>query len=254
MGHYFIDLSVPIDSNAKEFTPPKIDYMNHDETVERMAKGFGIPLEQWPLDRAWATEVVSLATHTGTHIDAPYHYWDYTGDKPAKKIDELPLDWFYGPGVVLNFTWKKPGEIITKEDVIHELERINHTLSAKEIVLFHTGADKHLYSPDYLDIHPGVSAEATRFLIQQGIKVMGTDGYGWDVPFKVHGDMYKKTNDPNVLWEAHYVGKELEYCQIEKLANLDQIPKPAGFTVIAFPIKIAGASAGWARPVALISK
>jgi kynurenine formamidase len=55
-----------------------------------------------------------------------------------------------------------------------------------------------------------------------------------------------------VLWAAHFVGKEKEYCQIEKLANLEKIPQPFGFKVAVFPIKVEGASAGWARPVAII--
>ena len=99
-----------------------------------------------------------------------------------------------------------------------------------------------------------MSAEATEYLIQHGIKVMGTDGYGWDVPFWVQGEKFRQTGDPNVIWAAHYVGKRLEYCQIEKLANLDQIPSPTGFTVVAFPIKITGASAGWVRAVAIVDE
>src|SRR5699024_9114230 len=102
---------------------------------------------------------------------------------------------------------------------------------------------------DYINSHPGVSAEATKYLISYGIKVMGTDGYGWDVPFKVQRDKFKETGDHNVLWEAHYVGKELEYCQLEKLSNIEKIPYSYGFNVIAFQIKISGASRGCVRAV-----
>lgn len=81
---------------------------------------------------------------------------------------------------------------------------------------------------------------------------MGTDGYGWDVPFWVQAERFKATGDPNVIWAAHYVGKRLEYCQIEKLANLDLIPRSTGFKVVAFPIKISGGSGGWTRAAAII--
>lgn len=254
MAKKFIDLSVPMDVNSKEPSPPEIKYENHDETVEVAAKAFGIKASEWPEGKAWAREDVKLTTHTGTHVDAPWHYWYKTGDQPAKTVDQLPLDWFYGDGVILNFTSKKAGEEISKEEIIQELDRINYSLKPGDIVLIRTDADKKLYSPEYPFIHPGMSAEGTRYLINKGIRVMGTDGYGWDVPFEVHGKKFKETGDPNVLWASHYVGKELEYSQIEKLANLDKIPYPTGFTVIAFPINIKGASGGWVRAVAVLDE
>jgi kynurenine formamidase len=254
MSIRIIDLSVPFDNDSKEPVPPKIEYQAHHETTEHAANAFGLQPSDWPEGGGWAVEMVHATTHTGTHVDAPYHYWYKTGDKPARTIDELPLEWFYGNGVILNFTWKKPGEEISTEDVTNELKRINHELSPGEIVMIRTDCDKYLYNPDYGNLHPGMSAEATRYLISCGIKVMGTDGYGWDVPFKVMADQYRETGDKSVIWAAHYVGKELEYCQIEKLANLGEIPNPTGFKVATFPIKIKGASAGWARPVAIIEE
>lgn len=115
-------------------------------------------------------------------------------------------------------------------------------------------ADKKLYDEDYAISHVGASAEATRWLIDQGIKVMGTDGWGWDIPFNFQAADYKENPRPGVLWAAHFVGKEKEYCQIEKLANLDLLPAAYGFKVAVFPIKIKGASGGWARPVAIIEE
>lgn len=247
-----IDLSVPMDVNSKEPFPPEITYIDHYSSVKRASKLFGIDSSEWPEGKAWATEIVNISTHTGTHVDAPYHYWDKTGVRPSKKINELPLEWFIGDGVVLDFTKKERAAEITKDEVVAELDRIEHKLSPSEIVLIRTDSDKKFYDEDYAKTHPGMSAEATRFLIEEGIKVMGTDGYGWDVPFEVQGDLYKKTKNPDVLWSAHYVGKELEYVQIEKLANLDQLPSPTGFKVIAIPINIVGASGSWVRPIAII--
>jgi kynurenine formamidase len=59
---------------------------------------------------------------------------------------------------------------------------------------------------------------------------------------------------PSQFWESHLLGREKEYCQIEKLANLDQLPKPFGFQVMAFPVNLRAASAGWSRVVALIEE
>ncbi|WP_223831677.1 cyclase family protein [Bacillus swezeyi] len=53
------------------------------------------------------------------------------------------------------------------------------------------------------------------------------------------------------MWEGHFAGSKIPYCQIEKLANLDQLPS-TGFYVMAFPVKVQKASAGWARPVAIL--
>ena len=62
----------------------------------------------------------------------------------------------------------------------------------------------------------------------------------------------EKRGDKGVLWGAHRVGIEHEYCHIEKLSNLDKLPTPFGFKVAVFPIKIEKASAGWVRAVAIL--
>ena len=65
-------------------------------------------------------------------------------------------------------------------------------------------------------------------------------------------DEYQRTGAPSILWEAHFAGIDQEYCQIEKLVNLDQIPRPACFKVACFPIKVEGGSGGWCRAVAFV--
>jgi len=78
---------------------------------------------------------------------------------------------------------------------------------------------------------------------------MGTDSSGWDRTFKQQAKEYRETGDKSLLWEGHFAGIEKPYYQIEKLANLDQLPS-FGFKTCCFPIKIEGASAGWVRPIA----
>jgi kynurenine formamidase len=56
------------------------------------------------------------------------------------------------------------------------------------------------------------------------------------------------------LWESHKFGSEQEYCQIEKLVNLDALPRPFGFQVLALPVSIERASGAWARVVALFDE
>ena len=63
---------------------------------------------------------------------------------------------------------------------------------------------------------------------------------------------FKESGDGRAIWPAHFAGITREYCQIEKLANLEKLPRAHGFYVSCLPVKIKGGSAGWCRAVALI--
>ena len=78
-----------------------------------------------------------------------------------------------------------------------------------------------------------------------------TDGWSWDAPFVHTRARYIKTGNASLIWEGHRAGREIGYCHIEKLHNLEQLPS-TGFTVSCFPVKIERASAGWTRAVAII--
>ncbi len=75
--------------------------------------------------------------------------------------------------------------------------------------------------------------------------------YGFDRKFQDMAEDFARTGDGRVIWEAHFAGIEREYCQIEKLVNLDKLP-PHGFKVACFPVKVENASAGWCRAVAFL--
>ncbi len=96
-----------------------------------------------------------------------------------------------------------------------------------------------------------MSPDATRWLIDQGIRMMGIDAWGWDRPLADQARQAKQTGREDVFWAAHYVGIQREFCHMERLANLDALPA-TGFTVCAFPLKIKDGSAGPARVVALL--
>src|SRR5947209_4760067 len=83
-------------------------------------------------------------------VDAPWHYNSKVGGRRAQTIDELPLDWFLGPGVVLDFTAKADGEAVEADEVERELDRIGHALGERDIVLVRTGRDEFLSAPDYM--------------------------------------------------------------------------------------------------------
>ncbi len=199
----------------------------------------------------WAVEEVQAITHTGTHVDAPYHYGPLSEGRPARRIDEVPLDWCFAPGVVLDMRHKPAGAFIEVADLQAELARIGYALKPRDIVLLRTDADKRLHSSDYF-AQPGLGREGVLWLVEQGVRVIGIDAYTLDRPFAAMTADYRRTSDGRFIWPAHFAGLTREYCQIEKLANLDQIARPHGFWVSCLPVKIKGASAGWCRAVAIL--
>ncbi|HXG10712.1 MAG TPA: cyclase family protein [Gemmataceae bacterium] len=250
-----IDLSVPLEDGAvSEPMPARIQYVTHEgEGLAQMRRFFGVKPEDLVYSNGlgWAIEEVQAITHTGTHVDAPYHYGPVSEGRPARRIDEVPLEWCFAPGVVLDLRHKAPGDFITVADLEAALQRIGYQLRPLDIVLLHTGADKRLHSPDYF-AQPGLGREGVLWLVEQGVKVIGIDAYTLDRPFASMLADYRRTGDGRFIWPAHFAGITREYCQIEKLANLEQIPRPHGFYVSCLPVKIKGASAGWCRAVALV--
>jgi kynurenine formamidase len=199
----------------------------------------------------WADETISLSTHGTTHLDAPWHYAPTCEGRPAKTIDQVPLPWCYADGVVLDMRHKKDGETIGVQDVEAALAALRYTLKPMDIVLIQTGNDRMLGTPDYFARGTGVSAAATRWILDRGVKITGIDSWGWDLPLCTLSRHAKQTGRNDLFWEAHFVGVDKEYCHLERLTNLDQLP-PFGFKVCCFPLKVKGGSAGPCRVVAMI--
>ena len=245
------DLSVPLEDSPSEPLKVEIEHQLHEHTAAQMAGFFDATPADLPQGLGWGNDLLRLCSHNGTHVDAPFHYFPTCGGERARTIDELPLEWFFADGVRLSFLGKPKGGLIEIEDLERELSRIQYTLKPFDIVLIHTGADKLWGSAEYFHAGAGVSAAATRWLIDQGIRVMGIDAWGWDQPFWAMKERFLRTKDASVIWEAHRVGKDLEYCQIEKLAGLETLPSPFGFKVSCLPVKLKNGSAGWCRAVAI---
>lgn len=249
----FIDLSAPIEpgpEDAPDVVRVDVEYSPHAEGARQIEAMFGVGPELLRDGEGWAVDAFTLlGTHSSTHVDAPYHYNSTIGGEPARTIDQLPLDWFFRPGFVLDFHEREDGDVITADDVERELERIGHETRERDIALVRTGCDRYLGLLEYMAHGPGVSAEATRWLYERGVRVMGIDAWGWDRPLWMQAEEAKAKGEPGIFWEAHQM--DLDYSQIERLANLDQLP-PHGFTVACFPLKLVGGSAGPARVVAIL--
>ena len=255
-GYDLIDISVPLSDNAiSEPFPAKIEYLDHQYGGSQMQELFGVSRQDLAVSDGggWAIEKIEAITHTGTHVDAPFHYGPLSDGRPARRIDEVPLEWCFAPGVLIDVRSLGDGDEITVDFIRRQLDEMKYVIAENDIVLLQTGCDERLDSTRYFQ-QPGLGRDGTLWLVEQGVHVIGIDAYTIDRPFHAMKADFDKTGNGDVVWPAHFAGITSEYCQIEKLANLDKIPVRHGFLVSCLPVKIARASAAWCRAVALIPK
>ena len=255
MARRFVDLSVPIENDVRSDPPglePSIEYRTHKETAPLVARRYAELKPEELIDgEGYAIELLKVNTHNGTHVDAPWHFAS-TMDRgqPAATIDVIPLEWFFGRGVKLDFRHFPDGYVVQAADVERELARIGHELKPFDIVVVNTSAGKRFGDPDYVEAGCGMGREATLYLTSRGVRVTGTDCWSWDAHFKHMAKTYDETRDVRVIWEGHKAGREIGYCHIEKMHNLEVLPAH-GFTLSCFPVKVRGGSAGFTRAVAI---
>ena len=248
-----VDLSAPIQQSPPELPEllrTDLRFADHAQGARDIEGLLGVPARLLRDGEGWAVEEFTrFGTHNSTHVDAPWHYNSTIAGERAQTIDELPLEWFHAPGVVLDFTAKEDGDAITEAEIESELVRVGHDLRERDIVLVRTGRDEFYAQADYMGRGPGVTAEATRWLFDRGVRVMGIDAWGWDAPLYLQAKEALERDEPGVFWAAHQA--DLPYSQIERLCNLGALP-PDDFTVCCFPLRIVGASAAPARVVAIV--
>lgn len=256
MARRIVDLSIALEEGVPSDPPgmePKIQYTAHAEGAKQMAFSFpGLTPADLPEGEGWAVERVTISTHNGTHMDAPWHFHSTTdhGARKAPSIDETPLDYCLRPGVKLDFRSLPDGYVATPTDVEAELKRIGHELQPLDIVLVNTAAGAAFGTPAYIHTGCGMGRDATLYLTERGVRVVGTDAWSWDAPFSHTAKKWAEDRDPKIIWEGHKAGREIPYWQMEKLSNLESLPAN-GFEVSCFPVKIKNASAGWSRVVAI---
>ena len=260
MARRLIDISVALKTGIKSDPPhmlPSIEYLDHHQTAPAMAEYMGVRIEDLPDGEYAAVEKVAISTHNGTHLDAPYHFFSTMnhalkpGGEPSWRIDEVPLEWCFHPGVKLDFRHFPAGYVATPGDVEAELKRIGHTLAPLEIVLVNTAAGAKYGQDDYVDSGCGMGKAATMWMLERGVRLVGIDGWSWDAPFSSTKAKIAAGGDPALIWEGHRAGREIGYSHLEKLHNLEQLPAD-GFEVVCFPVKVHRASAGWTRAVAIV--
>lgn len=275
MRYRTVDLSVAVDPAHWEPDPVRRKVIGHREGADllgrayvylrasnRLAKwlrllghrlGKGVDHRDFPGGKGLSLMHYTLTTHTGTHMDAPYHYGDLTDEgEPARTICQVPLEWCFGDGVLLDLTAGPADEAVTRDEVVAALAAIEYEVKPLDIVLLRTGGDSEIGQRGYFQRFRGVTREATAYLVERGVRVIGIDSFGFDAPFLRMLDDYERTSDPAHLWPAHLYGREHEYCQLERLTNLGGIGRSHGFQVSCYPIKLTDGDAGWCRVVALV--
>lgn len=258
MPRQLIDISIMLDNDTPVDQPgfgPRIEYQSPQDNTAEIFRFFpGLTREQLPGGEGWGNETVTLRTHSGTHLDAPYHYHSTMDNgQRAITIDEVPLDWCFQRGVKLDFRHLPDGYVVGAADVAQELARIGHELKPLDIVLVNTRAGSRYGYADYIDVGIGMGREATLYLLERGVRLTGIDAWGWDAPFSHMARRFAETGDASIVWEGHRAGMQIGYCHLEKLHNLEALPA-TGFDVCCFPVKVRGGSAGWTRAVAIVDQ
>lgn len=184
--------------------------------------------------------IVVISDQAGTHIDSMNHVI-----KDGPGADTIPLNYCYGDGVILDFSDKPSGYEITEEDIINKLKEINYELKTMDIVIIKTGAYKYNNQNKYTTDYCGMGKEATLFLINKGVKLIGIDAPTLEPPLVSTYKCHK-------FWESHMLVYQREFYHIENLANIDSIDKPYGFKIIAMPVKWKGTSGAPVRAVAIV--
>ncbi|WP_083880889.1 cyclase family protein [Nocardia araoensis] len=258
-----IDLTYPIDPAFRDMVPlpelakivgPTVEWATHTGAGRDMLVSFfGCSPEDLPDGEGCAGEELnSFGTHCGTHVDAPWHSGSVSEGKPARKISDIDLSELYAPGMVLDVReWARPGEAIPVDALKAAVAATGRDIQSGDAVLIRTGQEQYPISDLRYFNYPGMSAEGTRFLTDQGAKILGTDGMGWDRPIPAMAKAYKETGDRRHIWDGHYTIRDKEAFIVQQMDNLAALP-PSGFTVGFFPLKLIGMSAAPARVIAFL--
>jgi len=176
-------------------------------------------------------ELLFLSTHTGTHMDAPYHFLE-----KGAKIHEISLKKLVSEAILIK-SKKKGDESITKTD-IQKFEKKHGKIASFSSVIFYTGWQRNLQKKSYFTKNPGLSVSAAKYLASKKINLVGVDSpsidLGTDSKFSVHQIFAKK-------------GMLI----VENLANLEKI-KSSKFHLVVLPLKLKNATGSPVRAIAFV--
>src|SRR3954453_14556938 len=134
---------VPSPPETPEALRTEIEFRDHAQGAQDIEAMLGVTPDLLRGGEGWAGEQSTrLGPHNTTHVDPPWHYNSRIRGERAQTIDELPLEWFFGPGGGLDFSAKEDGDALTAAEIESALERAGHSLGERDIVLVRTGRDE----------------------------------------------------------------------------------------------------------------
>jgi kynurenine formamidase len=233
---------------------PKVHYISPtEEGVDVMCNAYGCTRDDLPDGEGWGSEDLHIASHLGTHVDAPLHYGSKCEGKAARTISDIDLSELYVDALVLDLRGKaEPGGPIAIEALKEALVANGGKVTPGCAILLRTGQERYDLSQREFFTYPGMTRESTLFLSGLGAKVLGTDALGWDRPINMMKEVFQKTRDKRDIWDGHFAGRDREIFIVQQLANLAALPAN-GFKVAFFPLRLARCSAAPARVVAFLN-
>jgi len=187
-----------------------------------------IPWAEIKKDR-YNLEMLFLSTHTGTHVDAPYHFI-----KNGKKIHQIKPGRFLCNAILIKVKGV-PNYKVTKNDIV-QFESKNGSIPAESAVIFNTGWNENLSKKGFFEKNPGLSASAAKYLSSKKISLVGIDSPSIDI-------------GSDASFSAHKILLKSDVLILENLCNLGKIKK-IHFGIIALPLKLYGATGSPVRAVA----
>ncbi len=198
-------------------------------------------------DVGWYSRAWYLGEHCGTHVDAPIHF-----NPAGTPVDRIPLEQLCGEAIVLNFTHKTAREDVTAEEVKTAVRAFEGQLGGARIVLVRSDRSKLWGRPEYHHDMINMTPEATEWLLQQGVQVVGCDACVWEVDRATRHDAPRGKMDGAERFPSHGLMRRYDFVIIENLAHLDRLPRPR-FTFVGLPLPLAGGSGSPIRAAALVS-
>ena len=182
-------------------------------------------------DDGYNLEFLFMSTHTGTHIDAPYHFLE-----KGAKIHEISLKKLVSEAVLIK-SKKKEGESVTKTD-IQKFEKKYGKIACFSSVIFYTGWQRNLQKKYYFEKNPGLSVSAAKYLASKKIGLVGIDSPSIDLGI-------------NSKFSVHQIFAKKGILIVENLANLDKI-KSSKFHLVVLPLKLKNATGSPVRAIAFV--
>ena len=232
-----IDLSIPIEDGLPSDPPiqiPHIQYCNHKDTAEQMAGFFkGATVNDLPEGNGWGIEFLQVCTHSGTHVDAPYHFCP-----EGPTIDQIPVENFQGHAVIADLR----GQLGPAEPILAKhLEPYADRVKEGDILMLCTGwGQKRALTKEYCHDWPYISEEAAKWMTAKKLKGVSTDGLSV-------GGWYEGTGRP-----AHVELLSHGIWALEETILPDELVEIGECQLFAFPVKFQGFSGAPARAVAVV--